>query len=260
VTDESDDTPLPPPLAHHVADPTRAAPMLELEPPTDADKRLPLLGIDADELDADLSNELETRQIAKLDALDLAKIDAPPPTVPIELVDLVDGAERDPATPGDTEDELTNPRDLPRGMAQRGPQPVLEGALFAVLPADMRAGVLARFTRRMVTAGVVVIRQGETAHALIVVIQGRLQVRAERADGQVVTLGYVRPGEFIGEGALLARVPSPVQIVATETSELLALAPKDVYDVAGAFPAVWAELKDVAERRARDWDARFARR
>lgn len=254
--DDGDDTPLPPHLPHHVADPTHAARGPELEPPTDADRRLPIHPLDAADAVAD---ELPTRQIAKLSDSDLATSLPPPPTAPVERMNL--GRDSVPALRDlDTEDELTRPRELPRGMLQRGPRPLDNGPLFVVLPVEARAAVLARFARRTVEPGAVIIRQGEVGHALIVVARGRLQVRAERGDAQLVTLGYVRDGEFIGEGSLLARAPSPVQVVATERSELLALLPRDAYDLAGAFPAVWAELKDVAERRARDWDARLARR
>ncbi len=250
--DDGDDTPLPPHLPHHVADPTHAARGSEHEPPTDADG-------------SRWTDELPTQQVATLSDSDLARSlppppsQPPPPTLPVDLVDFV----RDsvPALRDvDTEDELTRPRDLPRGMQQRGPRPLDHGSLFVVLPVEARAAVLARFSRRTVDTGTVIIRQGEVGHALVVVARGRLQVRTERGDAQLVTLGYIRDGEFVGEGSLLARAPSPVQVVATERSELLALLPRDAYELAGAFPAVWAELKDVAERRARDWDARLARR
>ena len=35
------------------------------------------------------------------------------------------------------------------------------------------------------------------------------------------------------------------------------LAPRDFYEIAGAFPALWAALKQAAERRTREQDARL---
>ena len=245
--DDGDDTPLPPHLPHHVADPTHAA--RGHEPVPDLESR-----------DAELSEELPTRQVTKLSDGELAQPLPPPPTVALERRRATGDSPVVALRDLDTEDELTRPRVLPGGMLQRDPRPLDNGSLFVVLPVEARAAVLARFTRRTVDTGAVIIRQGEIGHALIVVARGRLQVRAERADGQGVTLGYVRDGEFVGEGSLLARAPSPVQVVATKRSELLALLPRDAYELANAFPAVWAELKHVAERRARDWDARLARR
>ncbi len=216
--DGDDDTPLPGPLPHHVADPTHTAPGGDdFEPPTEADRQLP-----------------------------------------VHVADPEDAALRD--STDSIDDDLTGPFELPHGTLPRAPTDLEDAPLFAVLPADTRRSVLARFSRRMVASGVAVIRQGEVGHALIVVVRGRLQLRAERADGRIVTLGYVRDGEFVGESSLLARAPSSITAVATETSELLALSPKDTYDVAGAFPAVWAELKDTAERRTRDWDAQLAKK
>ena len=59
-------------------------------------------------------------------------------------------------------------------------------------------------------------------------------------------------GDHVGEGALLARQPAPVHVIATTETGLLLLYPHELYEIAGAFPALWARLKDVAERRARD--------
>jgi len=186
-----------------------------------------------------------------------------PPTeadrqLPVHVADPESVPVRDSAESID--DDLTGPFELPRGKLPRAPTDLEDAPLFAGVPADSRKSILARFGRRMVASGVAVIRQGEVGHALIVVVRGRLLVRAERADGRIVTLGYVRDGEFIGEGSLLARAPSPITAIATETSELLSLSPKDAYDLAGAFPAVWAELKDSAERRTRDWDVQLAKK
>ena len=50
-----------------------------------------------------------------------------------------------------------------------------------------------------------------------------------------------------------------VSVFALTDVELLLLRPSDFYEIAGAFPALWAELKAVAERRTRDHEARLRR-
>jgi len=107
-----------------------------------------------------------------------------------------------------------------------------------------------------VASGTVVFRQGETAHPLILVAKGRLDVRVERADGTSIQIGTIALGEYIGEVALLNRVPAIASVVAAGEVEILVLPPRDFYELAGAFPALWAELKDVAERRQREYDYR----
>jgi CRP-like cAMP-binding protein len=100
-----------------------------------------------------------------------------------------------------------------------------------------------------------VIRQGEVAPSLVLVASGRLEVRADRG-GAPIGIGAIGPGEHIGEAPLLSRTPSRTSVVAATEAELLLLSPRDFYDIAGAFPALWAALKESAERRTRELDAR----
>lgn len=237
----------------------------------------------------DLSAELDTRQRPRIETGELARIVQPPPTVPIERLEMIgedDDAEtgspgitrnmRANAGDADTEqedeedegiptlsdedqDEPTRPRDTALDLMIRteneGP---LGSAFFQPLPHDKRDAVLARFHRKSVKKGTTVIRQGEVGHSLVVVVKGQLDARVERKGGPL-DLGAVGTGEFVGEGSLLSRTPSQVHILAASDCELLLLTPRDFYEIAGAFPALWAELKDVAERRKRELELHLKR-
>ncbi|MBA3393515.1 MAG: cyclic nucleotide-binding domain-containing protein [Deltaproteobacteria bacterium] len=235
----------------------------------------------------DMSAELDTRRRRRIESSDLRKITLPPPTAPIERYDLVDedaqtpqphetfrmrGGDRDADTEQEDEDdgiptlsdedldEPTRPRDQPLEVMLRaeseGP---LASPFFAPLPADRRGQVLMRFHRKVVRAGTTVIRQGETGHALVLVERGQLEVRIERASGMPYQLTPIVAGDYVGEAALLSRTPAPAQVVAATDCELLLLTARDFYEIAGAFPALWADLKDVAERRTREVEARLKR-
>jgi len=145
------------------------------------------------------------------------------------------------------EDDQTDPVDLV------GANP-LANAFFTSLPPNRRDGALARCMRRDARGGSIVIRQGETAHSLILVVTGQLEVRGERANGSVVVLDTIHAGQYIGEAALLGRTPAQATIVALIDSELLALPPHALFELAGAYPALWAALKDTAERRTRQYE------
>ena len=208
----------------------------------------------------DVTAELETRQRPKIESAEAERLSRPPPTVPFQRADL-DEPDEDAETPPPgvehREEDQTQPREMP-GIRQRAPtSSVLTTQFFAPLPVDRRPQVLARFQRRAVASGTAVIRQGETAHPLVLVSKGRLDVRVERADGTVVQVGTVALGEYVGEVALLHRVPAMASVVAAGDVEILALPPRDFYELAGAFPALWAELKDVAERRQREYELRL---
>ncbi len=230
----------------------------------------------------DLTAELETRQRRRIESSELKKISLPPPTAPVERVDFDDAVTpppRDseasgvPSRDHDTEEELTVPREMPLEADAKGvlrtplanlpghgtTGALLSSAFFAPLPAVRRGAVLGRFQRKLVAAGSTVIRQGEGEHPLVIVARGRLEVRAERADGQIVPVTSVGSGEYIGEVGLLGRLPSAVHVIATLDGEVLVLPPRDFYEIVGAFPALWAELKDVAERRSRELAAKLRR-
>jgi hypothetical protein len=286
-------TPLPHPMPHHVADPTTGsntkisesdlpvAEGAETRPGSEPGTRPEMSGIanaarrisasliassDASGLldDDDLAAELDTRQRPRIESEQIRKIDAPPPTVPTERIDLVFDEIPTPApreTPGgvaderDSEDERTRPRDMPIE-----PLDDLSGsALFVTLPSKQRTAVINRFLRRIVKAGVAVIRQGETGHPLVVVVRGKLNMICERVDGSILPIGTVGPGEFVGEAALLAHVPSPVQVIAMSDVELRVLPAKELYEIASAFPAMWSALREAADRRTRELEAKLKR-
>lgn len=132
----TDLTPLPRPLPYHVADPTTrslrklSAPELrELDAararPGSEDGTLPEIGgfgaraSSASSLDDDLAAELDTRELPRIDPGQLAKISAPPPTVPVPRVSL----DRDAAEDNDdNDDERTRPRALPDLHGQGEPR------------------------------------------------------------------------------------------------------------------------------------------
>jgi hypothetical protein len=185
-----------------------------------------------------------------------ATVDDDEPTLPPPIAAV-------PQARGDGDDDKTEPRDLPTRVRPPSIAPPttatgpLAGAFFAPLPPRNRPAVLQRFRRRMVAPGTTVIRRGETGHGLVIVVRGRLDLHAERADGVRIGLGAIVPGEFTGEASLLARGPATTTAIAGLDSELLVLAAEDFHDVTSAFPALRAELEAVGARRTRDHEARL---
>jgi hypothetical protein len=258
------ETPLPKPIPYHIADPTSAKARLSVE---DVDENIetrpgpdPRAGMNTNEPSPDLAQELETREHIRISAADLGRISQQPPTVPIEHVDR---DEEDTPTPirawADNlngaglsdEDDLTMP------LEKLATAPIAN-AFFGALPAPRREAALARCIARNITAGAPVIRLGESGHPLILVVRGQLEVRHERPNGgpesSIVSLDTIEAGQFIGEASLLARTPAPATIVATTDSEVLALPAHALFELAGAYPALWAALKDSAERRTRQYE------
>ena len=225
-----DRTPLPAPLPYHVADPTRQL-RRQSEP--------------------GLGGPTTPNMVAQVPPDELTPITLPQGSTRglVDLDDVVTPYVREDVDPRDTDRELpdlTNPNMPVTSTSQR----LIAGALFSTIPPEHRAGVYARFRTRSVRSGVTVIRQGEIDHPLVVVGVGELAVRVQRGH-EVVMLNEVHEGEHVGEGSLLARKPSPAHVVAVSDCELVTLPPKQLYEIAGAFPALWARLKDIAEKRER---------
>ncbi|MGE0545494.1 MAG: cyclic nucleotide-binding domain-containing protein [Kofleriaceae bacterium] len=186
---------------------------------------------------------------AELDRLARA---AGPPTVPIEPIDFEDEPTPPPTDGvpyGETIDEDTSPRELPIGTVQT--HSVLRSAFFAPLPEEQRAIVLSKFLRSPFPSGSIVIREGEIGHPLVIVVRGRLDIRVTR-HGKQIQIGTVAIGEYVGEGALLSHGPAPASVIAATDADVLLVQPKIIYDLAVTYPALWAELRDVAEQRARE--------
>lgn len=125
---------------------------------------------------------------------------------------------------------------------------------FATLSESERDAALQRFERRRVQAGEIVIRQGALSHPLVAVLEGRLELRLERPNCTDTILDTIEIGYYVGEAALLGRAPAPANVIAVTDSELLLLSPSQLFELAGAYPSLWAALKDSAERRTRRYD------
>jgi len=277
-----EETPLPRPVPYHVADPTThsvkkqsgialagelpLAEGVDTRPGSEDPRSAAVDGIasaarriSASLIDEELAAELDTRQRPRFESSELERILHVPTTVPFERIEIDDDAET-PAPRGD-DDERTEPRDLLGQARLRVPlRSALASPFFAPLPVDRRAQVAAMFQRKTVPSGAVVIRQGETGHALVLVARGRLDVRAERPDGQLIQVGSIAIGEYVGEAALLQRTPATAHVVAATDADLMLLPARELLELATAYPALWAELKDVGERRRREHDQRLRSR
>ncbi len=122
----------------------------------------------------------------------------------------------------------------------------LEAALAQVFDApDTRASWFA------LTGGEPLFTVGDDADALYLVRSGRLGVY-KREEGQPPRLlGVIRPGEPVGEMALIAGTPHTADVVALRDTEILALPREAVLDAVRTRPEVMIELARLMLARAR---------
>jgi CRP-like cAMP-binding protein len=93
---------------------------------------------------------------------------------------------------------------------------LFRGASVAALR-DAQAGSF----RKRVAADEIVLRQGDAATALYVVIVGRLRAVQTTTDGQQVIVRYLGPGEVAGYATLSERDRHPGTVVAVDDTHLL---------------------------------------
>lgn len=81
----------------------------------------------------------------------------------------------------------------------------MPGSLLSRLPVPGREAVLAAAVRRSWAPGELLVRDGEDATALLVVVSGHAVVRLGLPSGSHVTLSVLGPGDILGEVGLLHR-------------------------------------------------------
>ncbi|MFJ6023608.1 patatin-like phospholipase family protein [Brevundimonas sp. NPDC092305] len=103
------------------------------------------------------------------------------------------------------------------------------------------------------TGGETLFTEGEEADTLYLLRAGRLGVfRREQNDQPPQFIGVVRPGEPVGEMAMLAGGAHTADVVALRDSEVLALPRDAFFDAARTEPDLMVELSRLMIRRARE--------
>lgn len=107
--------------------------------------------------------------------------------------------------------------------------------LFADLPADLRAILADHLVPMTIQGGDVLMREGDEADALYLVVAGRLQARVGDGDATTV-VGEIGRGEVVGESALLTDQPRFATVVALRDTELLQLPLVAFEDIVASHP------------------------
>jgi HlyB family type I secretion system ABC transporter len=106
--------------------------------------------------------------------------------------------------------------------------PLAEAALVSLpllefLPAEVRAQVARRFVPASYGFGAVIVREGDPADALYVLVSGRARVVKRGDNGEEVPLDVLRAGDSFGEMGLLERATRKATVRASSDVETLRL-------------------------------------
>jgi diguanylate cyclase (GGDEF)-like protein len=94
-------------------------------------------------------------------------------------------------------------------------------SLFRRVGLEAVVGLLERCTLRGFEPGEAVLARGQSSQPMYLVLSGRLSVHVESPDAE--PMGYVEPGQTIGELALLDHGPAPAFVRAAESTRLIVI-------------------------------------
>lgn len=106
-------------------------------------------------------------------------------------------------------------------------------------------------TTRKLKAKEVLFRKGDPGNQLFGILAGSLKVMAVGADGKDVVFGLMRPGEVLGEIALLDSEPRSATVVAVEATNLVTLHRRDFVPFLEKHPQAAIGLAAVLAARVR---------
>jgi len=118
--------------------------------------------------------------------------------------------------------------------------------IFSDLGADERAALLAELEAQSLKRGDVLVRQGDTADALYIVISGRFAVTLE---GRREPLTEIGPEQPIGEIAFLTGGVRTATVSAMRDSLVLRLGRDDFERIAERCPSIWRTLTAALSQR-----------
>ncbi|GAB4140331.1 MAG: hypothetical protein Tsb009_09650 [Planctomycetaceae bacterium] len=120
---------------------------------------------------------------------------------------------------------------------------------FSELPKGILEELAGRMTEQEFAAGSDIIRQGDAASNVLVMVEGVAEVSTVNDSAQSHLINRVGSHTVLGEIALLTREPRSATVTATSDVHALALNVDDFHDIANRFPTlnvIFSEL--VAER------------
>lgn len=120
--------------------------------------------------------------------------------------------------------------------------------LFHQLDAESITAIWSSMVKLKPKANEVILRQGEEGGSFYIITEGTVVVTHE-VDGEQEELGYLGPGQFFGEIALLTPLKRTATVTAMSDCKLLRLERSDMESVVLRHPIVHQELKRFVYQR-----------
>lgn len=124
-----------------------------------------------------------------------------------------------------------------------------QSAIFAALPADVRAGLLARFVQQRYDKDEYLFFEGDPAQFLVLVTEGRVKMIKHSDSGRETILATFGPGQIVGEVGVLIGDVYPATAQALEPTSTLALRRDDLVELVHSQPDLaWLLITELGHR------------
>ncbi|WP_448203578.1 sensor histidine kinase [Azospirillum sp. sgz302134] len=148
----------------------------------------------------------------------------------------------------------------PSSLPMSSPAGVLDGvALFESFTPDERDAVAARGRLLQLPAGTVLMREGDDADALYVLLEGTVRVVRADAVGNLVEVGFRLTGECFGEMALIDGGLRSATVIAATKVRVFELERESFMEVMAQAPSLMTKLLRELSRKIRDVSERVVR-
>ena len=122
--------------------------------------------------------------------------------------------------------------------------------LFSDISRADLTDIIKQMKVKQFVGGEVLLRQGEVASALSVLMEGSVRIVLTNARGEEVEIGRLRYGDFFGESSVLLDLPTPASLVSEGPGELLVW-PREAFEaISSERPQLRAVLERFHENRA----------
>lgn len=129
--------------------------------------------------------------------------------------------------------------------------------IFATLDEVQMESIARVSSLRQVPRGSVVLREGDRTDCIYFVVNGALKVQVSDEDGREVILSILGPGELFGEMGAIDNSPRSATVVATQASDLVAVARADFQQCVMANPEIALFLMRGLAQRLRQADRKI---
>ncbi|MDE3077525.1 MAG: cyclic nucleotide-binding domain-containing protein [Chloroflexota bacterium] len=151
-------------------------------------------------------------------------------------------------------DALPPPPEVLSAQGQRAFEVLSQTEAFKQVAEEGLKALASRARRRLFLPDALIMKQDDASQALHVVVKGLVKVERKTADGRVLHLADLGPGEVIGEMGVLDGSPRSATVISLSDVETIELSAPVMKAIFGEYPEALAVVMRIVTERLRNTD------